>query len=406
MDSTQAQREFEAYRRLDAEARSLLDRAAEEKRELTPEEDEQFDRLAASAKRHKEMADRLVGMAQDARSADEAMRSILPAAATERTGDAGSGHTAVEDFFVREWRRYADALNGGSKIRNETGIEAEVRAIADFSDAASLYVDEFAASVEVYKRTASPWLGLATVRTATNGRPLVIPDITADPTAYTPGEGTAITEATPTFGTATATLVAYKALAYVSAEADEDAMYDVMPYISRTQGRSLGLSFGSAVTAAVLAAATNAGTASGVGGGSTATFLGLDDLTTLKYSLAAPYRTSGVWVMSNGLIQKAAKWTDLYGQRLWQPAVAVGQPDTFDGRPVYEDPYLASPASATKSVVFGDVSALMVKQVALRFAVSTEYRFNTDEIALKAVYRAASALPDTAALAYMVSKAT
>ena len=186
-------------------------------------------------------------------------------------------------------------------------------------------------------------------------------------------------------------------------EADEDALYDVMPYISRTQGRSLGLSFGSATTAAVLSAATNAGTASGLGGGSTATFIGLEDLLTLKYSLAAPYRSSGSWFMSNGMIQKARKYTDKYGQYLWGPSLVIGQPETFDSRPVYEDPYLASPASATKSVVFGDASYLMVKQVPLRFAVSTEYRFNTDQLALKAVYRAATALPVTSALAYIVS---
>jgi len=407
MDLTAAQREFEAYRKDDHEARTLLDLAAGETRDLTPEEDERFDKLVASAEQHKKRADALVKMDTDARSADDAMRSILPSSATDRApGDVEIRQSRVADFLVREGARYAQSLRAGSIIRNETGIEAEVRAIADFSDAASLYTDEFATSVAVYQRTASPWLGLATVRTSTNGRPLVVPDISADPTAYTPGEGTAITEATPTFGTATVTLVSYKALAYVSAEADEDALYDVMPYISRTQGRSLGLAFGSATTAAVIAAATNIGTAGGLGGGSTATFIGLDDLLTLFYGLAAPYRASGAWVMSNGMIQKARKFKDLYGQYLWQPSPALGQPDGFNGRPVYEDPYLAAPASATKSVLFGDISAVMVKQVPLRFAVSTDYRFNTDQIALKAVYRAAAALPDVAAIGYMVSATT
>jgi hypothetical protein len=66
-------------------------------------------------------------------------------------------------------------------------------------------------------------------------------------------------------------------------EADQDAMYDVMPYISQTQGRSIGLKFGSQITVDVLAAANNGGTANGLGGGSTATFVGLEDLWDLKF---------------------------------------------------------------------------------------------------------------------------
>ena len=61
--------------------------------------------------------------------------------------------------------------------------------------------------------------------------------------------------------------------------------------------------------------------------------------------------------MSNGMIKKARKFTDKNGQYLWQPAIAQGQPDLFDGQAVFEDPYLAAPASITKSVLYGDLSA-------------------------------------------------
>jgi HK97 family phage major capsid protein len=110
--------------------------------------------------------------------------------------------------------------------------------------------------------------------------------------------------------------------------------------------------------------------------------------------------------MSNGLIKKVKKFRDLNGDYLWSSSVAAGTPPTFDGDPVYEDPFLATPASATKSVLYGDLSAVLIKQVPFRFAVSTEYRFNTDEIALKAVLRAGDALPDATAIAYLVSANT
>lgn len=396
--SIQADREFELYRNADSEARAILDLAAEEKRSTTPEEDERFDKLADAAAKHKARADELVKRDKDAEIVGEAVRS-MGVSQPDPTNQRNDYDRLVD--LMKETQR---AYHGGDKT-TETGFDAEVRAINDFTNSASLYVSEFATNVAVYARTASPWLRVSTVRNSTNGRPLIVPNISADPTTYTPGESTAITESTPTFGTATVTLVGYKGLAYVSMEADEDAMYDVMPYITQTQGRSIGLAFGSAITVVVLAGAQNGGTATGLGGGSTATFIGLEDLWDLKFGRAEPYRSSpGTgWVMSNGLIKKVKKFRDLNGDYLWSSAVAAGTPPTFDGDPVYEDPYLATPASATKSVVYGDLSAVLVKQVPLRFAVSTEYRFNTDELALKAVLRGASAIPDAAALAYLVS---
>ena len=181
----------------------------------------------------------------------------------------------------------------------------------------------------------------------------------------------------------------------------EDDVIGIMDYLARTQGRALGLAFGSATTTAVLAAATNGGTAT-LG----TPFFGLDDLIDLVYGRAVPYRVAGSFVMATGAVSKARKLKDLDEQYLWQPSNQAGEPDRLLGFPVYEDPYLATPASATRSVIFGDVSAWVIKQLPLRVAVSTEYLFNTDQVAIKTVYRAGGALPDTAALAYLYSSNT
>ena len=52
------------------------------------------------------------------------------------------------------------------------------------------------------------------------------------------------------------------------------------------------------------------------------------------------------------------------------------------------------------------MSAYVIKQLPLRVAISTEYLFNTDSVAIKTVYRAGGALPDSAAIAYLVSSNT
>lgn len=409
-------RETTARAKAEADALALLDRAADENRTTTAEEDEQYERFIAESEKRKGRIGDLEKMAA-AQQVSEQTRTVFEAATgTETVKQSGT------DLLVGEIRSILDNLRSGGKVSESSPVsmdlpfdEAEIieqRAIANFSDAASLYVSDFSTRVAVYQRTMSPWLGQATIINADNGRPLILPALTVDSTAFTPGEGTAITESTPTLAAATATPLSYKALSYISNETEEDELIGLLGLIAQSQGRSLGLAFGSAATTAILAAATNGGTATGAGGGggsagtAVATFVGYEDLLDLKYGAPAPYRLNGAWVMSNGMIKKARKYRDGQGQYLWQPSIAQGQPDQFDGQPVYEDPFLAAPASVTKSVVYGDLSGWVIKQMALRVALSTEYRFNTDQVALRSVYRAGGALPDALALRFLVSANT
>ena len=394
-------REFEAYRKDDLEARSILDAAEAESRATTAEEDERFDRLMESAAAHKARADKLHRIDTEASELGEAIRSRIGETRTE-THDDGD--------LIANVRSALTSIKAGRPVQ-EVALDLPVdaaefaRVITDFGMGTSLYVSDFATNVAVYQRTMSPWLQVASIVTANNGRPLILPNLTADPTSYTPGEGTAITAADATTGTVTATPVSYKTLGYISAEAEEDEVVGLMGLIARSAGRSLGLAAGAAFTTSILAGASNGGTAAGIGGTGTAagTFLGADDLLTIKYGRAAAYRMNGAFVAANSVIQKMKKWKDATGQYLLQPAIGAGSPDTFDGNPVYEDPGLAAVASATKSILFGDLSAVVIKQVPIRVAVSTEYAFNLDNVAIKCVYRAGAAVPDAAALAYLVS---
>lgn len=408
MNSDAIAREFDAYRRADKAAQDVLDRADTEKRSLSAEEEAQFDAAFEDAQKAKARYEKLAKLDSDAKMLDEAVRARIGTVADEDSG-APKG---IDTSLIANIRAIvADHHRSGSSTLElvTTGlVDLEKRAIADFSDNGALYTTDFATKVAVYQRTASPWINLATVINADNGRPLNLPNLTADPTAYTPGEGTAITEATPTIGSAALTTTAYKDLAYVSMEAEEDELVGILGLIAKSQGRSIGLKFGSDLTAAVVTAATNGGTAAGTGGNGTAasTFFGYEDLIDLKYSAAVPYRQAGAWVVANGALKKIRKFKDQNFQYFVQPAIGPGMAPTFDGDPIYEDPYLAAVASASKSVLYGDVSAVVIKQMALRVASSADYRFNTDQVAIKTVYRAGGALPDAAALRYLVSANT
>lgn len=393
-----------------ARIRQIIDDATEAKRSLTAEDEASLEAANADYDRLKAEEDRLVAL-NEKLAAGDAQRSRISGAITHREDeDDRPGDRAIIEVV----RSAQNAIRSGDQfapkefdLRIDHGkVLMASRAIADFSDAGALYMNDFATRVAIYQRTTSPLLTVASVISADNGRPLVLPVLSADPSSYTPGEGTAITENSGTLGQATATPVSYKSLSYISSEAEEDEMVGLMQLISRAQGRELGIKAGTAMTATLVTAATNGGTASGLGGGSTATFLGYEDALDLKYGRPTGIRQVGAWLMANGAIKKARKWTDKNGQYLWQPAIAAGQPDLFDGQPVYEDPGLADPASATKSILYGDLSAWVVKQRGLRVAVSTEYRFNTDQIAIRTVYRAGGALPDATSIAYIVSKNT
>jgi HK97 family phage major capsid protein len=393
-----------------ARIREIVQNATEAKRALTPEDETALDAANADYDRLKAEEDKLVAIGEKLSAGDAVRARISPAIVSTDEADREDDRQIINvvraaQDSVRKGDSFAAreldlAIDQGKVLRLAS------RAIADFSDAAHLFMNDFSTRVAVYARTASPLLAISTVIDADNGRPLVLPNLSVDPASVSPGEGTAITENSGTMGEATAIPVSYKTLSYISAEAEEDELVGLLQLISRVQGRELGIKAGTAMTASLVSAASNGGTANGLGGGSTATFFGYEDLIDLKMGRAPQYRASGSWLMANGAIKKVRKFRDLNGQYLWQPAIAQGQPDLFDGQPVYEDPGLATPASVTKSVLYGDFSGWVIKQRGLRVAVSTEYRFNTDQVAIRTVLRAGGALPDVASVAYLISANT
>ena len=65
---------------------------------------------------------------------------------------------------------------------------------------------------------------------------------------------------------------------------------------------------------------------------------------------------------------------------------------------------MAAVASASKSIAFGDFKKYFVQRVTpMRVELSKDYKFNTDQLALKTVERVDGDLVDTAAVAFLVS---
>lgn len=71
-----------------------------------------------------------------------------------------------------------------------------------------------------------------------------------------------------------------------------------------------------------------------------ATDFTMDGLVSAKYSLKAGYQKKAKWLFHRDGVAKIAKLKDTTNQYLWQPSKKEGEPDMLLGRPVYQSEYV------------------------------------------------------------------
>jgi hypothetical protein len=156
-------REFESYRKDEDAAKAILTAADEEKRSTTPEEDAQFDALLASAKKHKDRADKLKAHDEDSVALADAVRSFVGDQSDPESGRGGdSGDKGLLAQIVetsRQWKAghedFESVMYGTVDLQKR---DEAVRAIADFSDSGALYTTDFSTKVAVYLAVDQPRL--------------------------------------------------------------------------------------------------------------------------------------------------------------------------------------------------------------------------------------------------------
>lgn len=89
--------------------------------------------------------------------------------------------------------------------------------------------------------------------------------------------------------------------------------------------------------------------------GNTATTVSFDGLINAKYSIKEQYIRGASWIMHRDLAKTLALIKDTNGQYIWQPAVALGQPDTLLGHVAHMSEYAPNTYTAGKyAAVFGN----------------------------------------------------
>jgi len=365
------------------QAKSLLDNAESENRDLSGEESEQFNK-----------------MNEDIDALDERRTSILTVEARERAIDESRAALGVpSDFGVRT---VAVAEKNDSDILREiaTGerrsFSFDKRDVTKASTGAPIPTSFYDSLIE-HLVVQGPMLDSSVVNilTTNSGENLQIPSTNAYTAPGIIGEGTAITESDPTFN-AFVTLGAYKYAStfQLSREVVEDSGVDLLSFVARQASIGMGTAVNAALTVGtgtVQPTGIVTGASSAITGATaTAGVPTADNLIDLVYLCPSPYRRRGAsFQMRSSTLAVVRKLKDTNNAYLWAPGIQTGQPDTLLGYPVYENPDVVATATSARSVIFGDMSsAYLVRQVrGIDFARDDSVGFVNDLITFRVTWR-------------------
>jgi len=356
---------------LTSQIREVIDGAEQESRGLDSAEIEKINRIEADIVR----ADEAVAVAtrNEARraEAEEAARGFVPAEAREErsTGD-----------ILREI--------AAGEIR---GHEFEQR--ATLVPSANTVPKSFFDQVFDVARLVGPMLEVSEMINTSSGEDLTIPTLTAYSAATLKGAGTALDESEPTYSSITLGAYKYGLLIPVAAELVSDAGFNIESHLAEQAGNGIGTAVNAALTTGDGSSKPNGivtASSEGVVGGTGVTgAFTADELIDLAYSGVDGLvrRLPGTGYMASGqAIGAMRKLKDTAGNYLYQ--VGVGQPDTFAGFDVIENPNIAAPAIDAKSVLFGHFPSYKVRMAGgLQVASSSDYAFNTDTITYRFTMR-------------------
>lgn len=399
--------------------RAILDRAAEETRDLTPEEVEQVERADADAEKYGKEADRAVRVDELAKQAAEFRGDTFRVEGPKSKEEP----PAEVDLF----RKGFEAVRqGGSFVLDYEQMRA-LRPQDTFfralqSAGGTAVPTTFVESVLFYSRDATPMLdpSIVTILETSDGRTIDLPRVTADPNhaGTVTAEAGGINELDPTISKLSLGAFKYGITNLWSYELDQDNVINLQEILARSTARELAIDVGTHLTTGTGTVQPN-GIVDDSAAGSTATggtavgtsydtFFAPADLIDLFYSVTAEIRKrpTSAWMASTTAVQKMRKARDSNGGFLWDMSLIAGQPDLFNGRAVYENTAMAAVASATKSVIFGDLKSYYVRRTPLRVEFSRDYKFNTDQLALRTIIRVDGGLPLTGDIKHMVSANT
>ena len=378
------------------EAKTLLDAAATEGRDLTGEEQVIYERIS------EDMENRARVIEQMTKDEERAQR-LDAVAANVRTDEAPAptdeDDTAALRSLLRGEKRSLEFVERRDVLKTNTGAPVPT---------------SFYDQVILKARLVGPMLSVSTTINTAGGESLQIPVLSTYSGATVAAEAGAIGESDPAFGTfITMSAFKYSYLTQVSREMVEDSGVDILRFIADNVGQGIGYNVNTKLTVGtgtvepkgIVAASTLGVTGStAVSGAFTA-----DNLIDLAYSVdgAARMLPGAAYMMNGKSIGATRKLKDTAGNYVFSPSLAVGVPDTLLGFPLYENPAMADTATNAKSVIFGHLPSYYVRSVGgIKVDTSSDFAFSTDLLTIRCLYRLDGQLPQTSHVNHFIGGAS
>jgi HK97 family phage major capsid protein len=373
---------------LTSQIREVIDSAEAEKRGLDAAELEKIDRIEADIRR----ADEAIAVAQ--RNEERALEASV----------------AAKGFALPETseRSASDVLRQIASTRGAHTFTREERILVPSTNTVpKSFFDE----VFDVARLVGPMLDVGQRINTTSGEDITLPTLTAYSTATLKSAGSAIDESEPTYSSIVLGAYKYGLLIPVANELIADAGFNISAHLAEQAGNGLGFAVNAALTTGdgtnkpngvVTAAGSGVTGGTGVAGLFTA-----DNLIDLQYTLdGAARRLPGVAYMASGqAIGNMRKLKSADGAYLY--TVNVGQPDSFAGYSVIENPGMASTGTGAKSVLFGHLPSYKVRVAGgIQVATSTDYAFNTDSTYFRVMMRVDGDLTHASHIKYFIGAAS
>lgn len=311
---------------------------------------------------------RLTQVAGDAQAEHEAAMNV----ATRDGGGKGAEAAALRAMLAGGLSNLTPEQRNAMAARQNPDIRAAMSTTTG-SEGGYTVATEFSKSlIEAMKATGSVRSVASVIQTST-GAQMLFPttDATAEEGEIV-GQNASVSNAETTFGQASLDVYKYssKSIA-LPFELLQDSMFDIEAYImkllslrlGRIQDRHHVLGTGTAQPKGVVAAST-LGKAAATGGSTSVTY---DDLVDLEHSVDPAYRAACRYMLNDSTLKALRKIKDSQGRPIFVPGYEQGNPggapDRIMGREIVVNQYMAAMAASAKSILFGDFSKYLVRDV-------------------------------------------
>jgi HK97 family phage major capsid protein len=353
-----------------SQARELHQRSVDEKRDMSADENTQYDKIMGEMDGLKAKIDREERLAAETKEMESRTDKAIGGAGTpgeQRGGSDEEKATAEKRSAFREY--LMGGIDGVSDERRSYAQEA--RALAAGSGTAGGYTvpQGFYAELQEAMKAFGGMRNVAFNLNTAAGNQLMIP--TANNVSQVGAilaENAAATTSDPSFGQTSLTAYKYTSnIILVPIELLQDSAFDVESWVRSKIAERIAR-----ITNQHFTTGTGTGQPTGIVTGAVSGKVGTtgqttsiiaDDLVDLEHAIDPAYRAGSTFMMHDQSLKVIKKLKDTQGRFLWMPGLTSNAPDTILGYKYEINQDMATMAANAKSVLFGRLSSYWIRNV-------------------------------------------